>query len=116
MPTRHQMGVLMIEATSKSERRDAHQSMIGQIGQVDKPKAYHHECDVSIDALALDGVLHGHHSCLCALRVLCEGALHLSCSYSVAAHIDHIINPPCIQHGQSDYCRTAADTTRLDSG
>ena len=96
------MGVLMVEATGKSKRRDARISMTGQVG---RPGAYHHEGDVSIDALALDGVLHGHHSCLGALRVLCESALHLGRSYSVATHIDHIVHPPCVQHGQSD-CST----------
>ena len=107
------MGVLKKEATGKAGRRHAHTRMTGQAG---RPGAYHHKGDVSIYALALDGVLHGHHSRLCALRVLCEGALHLSCSYSVATHIDHIVHPPCVQHGQLDYCITAPDTTKVNSG
>ena len=60
--------------------------------------AHHHEGDVGVDALPLDGVLHGDDSRLRALRVLRQRALHLRCAYPVPAHVDHIIHAACREH------------------
>ena len=64
-------------------------------GQGSGQGAYHHEGDIGVDALTLNGVLHGHHSRLRALRVLSQCALHLSCPDPVPADIDDVIHPPC---------------------
>ena len=57
--------------------------------------AHHHEGDVGVDALPLDGVLHRDDGRLRALRVLRQRALHLRCAYPVPAHVDHIIHAAC---------------------
>lgn len=58
-------------------------------------KAHLHERNEGVDALALDGVLHGHHGGLGALLVLRQRALHLRRPDAVPAHVDHVVHAPC---------------------
>ena len=67
-----------------------------------------HERDESIDALALDGVLHGDHGGLGALLVLRQRALHLRRADAVPAHVDHVVHAPCGgMQGVKTWCTSA---------
>mmetsp|Transcript_28675 Transcript_28675/g.73259 ORF Transcript_28675/g.73259 Transcript_28675/m.73259 type:complete len:202 (-) Transcript_28675:1599-2204(-) len=51
--------------------------------------------DVRIDTLPFDVVWEGNNSSFSYIRMKYKCALHLSCSNSVSAHVDHIIHPSC---------------------
>ena len=82
----------------KRVKSEASQWTAAQRATGSRTWAHHHEGDVGVDALPLDGVLHRDHGRLRALRVLRQRALHLRRAYPVPAHIDHIVHAACRKH------------------